>query len=62
MQDAEQAHGDEPTTPAQETASAGTTGPADKAAAEDLDWFEDVPEENVGAVLSLDEVAPHPGI
>ncbi|NEE14162.1 hypothetical protein G3M58_47850 [Streptomyces sp. SID7499] len=68
MQDAEHVQGDEPTepteptrsvTPAEEAEPAGTAG---KAAAEDLDWFEDVPEENVGAVLSLDETAPLPWI
>ncbi|MEV7007452.1 hypothetical protein [Streptosporangium sp. NPDC051022] len=36
--------------------------PTEPVAADDLDWFEDVPDENIGNVLSLDEIAPHAGI
>ncbi|MFJ6015314.1 hypothetical protein [Streptomyces sp. NPDC092952] len=63
MQDAEQTHDDEQQQPQQHdgTVAAGTAGPTGPAEA-DADWFDDVPEENVGSVLSLDELAPYPGI
>lgn len=62
MQDAEQVQGDEPTEPTPPAEGAGPATATGPAADNDLDWFEDVPEENVGAVLSLDEIAPYAGI
>ncbi|MEV8451676.1 hypothetical protein AB0467_06010 [Streptomyces sp. NPDC052095] len=64
MQDAEQNHDDEQRQQQHQpqehdgTVAAGAAVPAE----EDADWFDDVPEENVGSVLSLDELAPYPGI
>ncbi|MFE7463755.1 hypothetical protein ACFU6R_06600 [Streptomyces sp. NPDC057499] len=58
MQDAEQPRDDERDEPATAEAARPAGAPAD----DDADWFDDVPEENVGAVLSLDELAPYPGV
>ncbi|MFF8696493.1 hypothetical protein ACF08W_30200 [Streptomyces sp. NPDC015144] len=60
MQDAEQTHDNEQQQKQHEgTVAAGTgAGPVEA----DADWFDDVPEENVGSVLALDELAPYPGI
>lgn len=35
---------------------------ADTSADDDLDWFEDVPDEDVGSVLSLDELDDRLGV
>ncbi|MFF2010000.1 hypothetical protein ACFVWY_13120 [Streptomyces sp. NPDC058195] len=58
MQDAERTRDDEHDH-APVTADAAT--PAGAPAKDDADWFDDVPDEQVGAVLSLDELAPYPG-
>ncbi|MFD0343219.1 hypothetical protein ACFVH0_31825 [Streptomyces sp. NPDC127117] len=62
MKDAEQAHDDERHDPIRPDGPTGPAEPTGTAAEDDPDWFDDVPDENVGAVLSLDELAPHPGI
>lgn len=58
MQDSEQAHEDERPDPIRPAGPAKPTGGAE----DGPDWFDDVPDENVGSVLSLDELTPYPGI
>lgn len=62
MQDAEQARDDERHAPVRPGEPTGPAEPTDAAAEDDPHWFDDVPDENVGAVLSLDELTPYPGI
>ncbi|WP_406739714.1 hypothetical protein [Streptomyces atratus] len=62
MQDAEQARDDERHDPVRPDGPTGPAKPTGAAAEDDPDWFDDVPDENVGSVLSLDELAPYPGI